>query len=383
MKIYIIAGEASGDTIGAYLLDSISDKHPDTIIRGIGGAKMTEAGLKSQFPMQELSLFGFFEILPHIKNIKRRIAQTIADITAFAPDIVLTIDSPGFCTRVTAPIRKMIDAEKITNCKLIHYVAPTVWVYKEHRAEKFAKIYDKLLLILPFERPYFTKVGLDSVFVGHPVAQLPISDFDFIKNYHIAPNAVILSVMVGSRKSEIKKMLPIFIKTIKRLKKTVPNLNVVFLAMPEFSAHIQRETVGVDIPIYVVSNDEHRRAAIAQSHIALAKSGTGSLEISANNIPCVIAYKMNILSYMIIKSMMKVKFVNLINVISGREIIPELIQLKCKPRHIAKALTALIDDKSLRAKHIADAHDSLLKMGVGKGNPSDIACDEIFNINEE
>ena len=214
-KIYIIAGEPSGDAIGAKIINHIKALSSHVSFYGIGGQEMQKTGLTSLFPMGNISLFGFLEILPHLFNVIKLINLTVKDILDCKPNIVVTIDSPGFCFRVAKKLKKLN-----FNTKLIHIVAPTVWAYKPKRAIKFALVYDHLLSILPFEPPLFEKYNLKTTYIGHPVFEQNFDDVDvdlFKKKHNIPNSEKIICVTPGSRKSEIIRLLPIFLSALEKV----------------------------------------------------------------------------------------------------------------------------------------------------------------------
>mgnify|MGYP002524129559 CR=1 FL=1 len=197
LKIFIIAGEVSGDVLGAKIMQEM----PGVQFIGIGGQNMTDKGLKSIFPMSDLSVMGIFEVLGHLNTLTNRIRQTVAEILKEKPDIVLTIDSPGFAKAVIKSVKKQGISRKT---KFYHVVAPQVWAWREKRAKKYAKIFDKLYAFFDFEIPYFTKYGLKTIAVGHPIA-------DGLDKYKPTDKEQkIITFVPGSRMSEVKKLLPLF-----------------------------------------------------------------------------------------------------------------------------------------------------------------------------
>ncbi len=254
---------------------------------------METEGLKSLFPYYELSMMGFIEILPYIFNLMARIQSTVEDISAKHPDAVITIDSPGFCFRVVDKLRK----EKLKT-KFVHYVAPSVWAYKPERARKCARLFDHLLALLPFEPPYFEKVGLRCTWVGHPVvAETSIGDgAAFRRKYEIPDQTPLFTLLPGSRKGEVERHMPVFAKAITLLAGQVPDLaiavavpkNVISLIAPYFKECPFRAVI--------TSNEQDKKDAIAASNIAIVKSGTVALEVAMAGVPMVIAYRVNAIS---------------------------------------------------------------------------------------
>ena len=424
-KIFIIAGENSGDKIGALVINQLKEQSSDKIeFKCVGGEMMKKAGVTSIFPISEISLMGFFEILPHIFKLKRLINYTIQTIKDFNPDVVITIDSPGFCYRVASSLRdtksrcswmsylrKQVsnlkrsfkkNVDEIPACagmtnkdglprvashsrndelstKLVHIVAPSVWAYKPQRAAKFAKVYDLLLTLLPFEPPYFEKEGLKAVFAGHFAFEQKLCDDPniFRKKYKIKDDEKLLCVTPGSRKGEVKRHMPIFLDTIKLLQKD-HKLKAVFLAAsPEIKDLIENYTRG-DKTIIVTLGDKFESYKAAD--VALAKSGTNSLEISLHGTLQIVAYKVNWLSWWYIKSVALIKYATLVNIIAGREIIPEFLQGNCKAELLASEISKLLKNKGDRQKQIDDTAKILDSMKNKEGLASKISATEILKL---
>lgn len=357
-KIYFIAGEASGDFIGGRIIQNLKNDQELKII-GIGGRNIEEAGnFESLFPISEINFMGFFEVIPHIFKIKKLINKTVEDIINNKPDILITIDSPGFTYRVAAKVR-----ERLLALKMIHIVAPSVWAYKEGRAAKYAKIYNCLFALLPFEPPYFTKVGLDCRYIGHPIMEQEFySDKAALRQeFKIDKDAKVLCVTLGSRKGEILRHLPIFIPAIEKVYDDHKNLMVIFpLANLDHERIIKPflEKVRFD---YIFSYE--RLKSYAVSDLALAKSGTNTLEIAASGTPMIVAYKVNIFSFIIIRLLIKIKYVTLINIIGNREIIPEFIQFNCEANLISDKLKELLLNPQKVDKQIMESHKILQELG--------------------
>lgn len=338
--IYLIAGEASGDTIGSKLINSLKDHYGESItLSGIGGELMEKAGIISLFPMQELSLMGFVEIIPHVFSLKRRIKQTVSDIIAKQPDILITIDSPGFNNRVITKLKAQgFDAP------IIHYVAPTVWAYKPKRAAKAAKLYDHLLTILPFEPPYFEKEGLKTTFVGHPYAWEWRTKGDgqaFRAKHAIANHTTAIGLMPGSRINEIIRHLPIFHDAIERLAHKKPH--IIIPVREDMADFVLSQTANWPCHVHLAIGEDEKKDALDACTLALAKSGTISLECALAEVPTITAFDGNRISIWIAKRMVKIAYVNLINIMSNKLIIPEYIGNDCTSHNLARILNLYIE----------------------------------------
>lgn len=380
VKVYFIAGEISGDFIGSHLIVSLKKLYrtggENIDFLGVGGALMEEAGMaKSLFPIQQISLIGFAEILPHLFKITKLMTQVVEDIKHQKPDLLITIDSPGFTYRVVQKIRKLRP-----HLKILHIVAPSVWAYKPSRALKYAKIYDYLFALLPFEPPYFQKVGLNCRYIGHPIVEqnfyVGISKKQLREElpiYAIDLDIKILSVTCGSRRGEILRHMPIFVEAINLVARQYPNLLVIFVLADV--AHQSLLTPFLESPAFNYHFSTNRLQVFAASDIALAKSGTNTLEIAACNTPMVVAYKLNILSYWLIKFLIKIKYISIINIVADRAILPELIQFNCTSPKIAAALISLLDNRAQIDKQLKESKKILVELGFNSmHSPSDIAA---------
>jgi lipid-A-disaccharide synthase len=328
--IYIVAGEHSGDQLGSRLIAALKNSIPIRI-SGLGGAHMQAQGLKSLFPMEEISVMGFAEVLPHIFRLKRRIRQVADDIEVKRPDIVVTIDAPGFNFRVVEMLRKRNYAAS----RFIHYVAPTVWAYRPQRAAHTERLFDGLMTLFAFEVPYFTACGLDTCWVGHEAA------------WHATPKdaAVIdenlLAAFAGSRRSELKRHIPLFREVTSILSRTHPSLKMVMPLPETLRSYAESLTQNwpCNLTLYAASE---RETVLKHAKIALCKSGTISLECALSGTPMVITYRANPISAWVVRRTLRTKFVGLPNILLGREAVPEYIQERATADTIANALSKLL-----------------------------------------
>lgn len=365
-KIYFIAGESSGDFIGQQLIQNLGK---DISFVGVGGPMMEASGMgKTLFPINKINLMGFVEILPHIFMLNKLIKNTINDILNHQPDILITIDSPGFTYRVAKKIRLLLPSLKI-----IHVVAPSVWAYKPSRALKYAKVYDCLFALLPFEPQYFHRVGLDCRYIGHPILEQKFYHDKSLLKKELQITGTLLCVTAGSREGEILKHLPIFYKTLEIVATKYTDLKVIFvLSNPSHEFLIKQFLLNANFK-YSFSMD--RLKIFAAADIALAKSGTNTLEIAASRTPMIVAYKLNSLSYWFVKALAKIRFISLINIIPNREILPEFIQFNCTPSILSAALIKLLSDQQNAEQQITQSSEILSQLGFqSKSCPSLIAA---------
>lgn len=377
-KFFIIAGEASGDLLGSKLIAELKLQNSQSEFIGVGGKLMQEQGLISIFPMEELSVMGFLEVVPHIAKLLRRIKQTAEIIEQEKSDFLITIDSPDFCFRVVKKLKNF-------RGKKIHLIAPSVWAYRPKRAEKISKLYDLLLAILPFEPPYFEKYGLKTVFIGHPIVE-NVPDFSakelenskFRKKYSIKEDDVVICITPGSRNGEVKKIFPEFIGAINLLVEKIPNLKIVIPLVDKTRNLVSQMAKNLKTEYFLIEKEEKNSAFFA-TNFALAKSGTNTVELSLYRIPMIVAYKINFLTHFIVKKMVKIKFANLINLILNKELIPEMLQNNCESKQISHCLEKLILDKNFAQKQISESLAALKLMRLESSeNPSKKAAMEIL-----
>lgn len=367
-SVFLIAGEPSGDVLGARLMAALRDLTGGEVsFSGVGGERMRDQGLSSLFPMTELAHFGLLEVLPHVRALRRRIAQTTDAIIAARPDVVVTIDSPGFTMRVARRVR-----EAAPEIVLVHYVAPSVWAWKPGRAKKYARVFDHLLALLPFEPPYFLKEGLACDFVGHPVVEGAESGDGrrFRRERGISETAPLLVVLPGSRRGEVTRLLPIFGETVRRLRERRPDLVVVVPTVETVRSRVRAATDTWPGGAIVIEGERDRRDAFAAARAALAASGTISLELALARLPAVIAYRLNPITYRIAKALVRVKWVNLVNIMLDRGLVPELLQGLCRPDTLAAATARLLDDEAARHEQITAADTISRLLGADDEPPS-------------
>ena len=386
MKIFIIAGEDSGDKLGSAIIDGlreVTDVPPKFV--GIGGNGMISRGLESIFPMSELSVMGFVEIASKYKSLKKRLNQTISSILEEKPDILLTIDAPEFCFRVAKEV-KLLNK----NIAVAHYVAPTVWAWRPNRAKKISNFIDQILALFPFEPRYFHDVGVRCDFVGHPIVSETLADeesvTEFKKAYSLTDEPVILC-LPGSRKSEIDRLMPVFGETLEKFSNALPNARFILPSTPDVYEYSKKflDCMPKDI-IFLTPEKfgeekylEFKKASFKISRLALAASGTVSLELAANNTPMVIGYDMNFLSRKIIGLMLKIDTVNLVNLVTGNRNIPECIGSNFNSE---KLFLEMVRVYSNNLNQIKDFKTTMDLLGINKEPPNVRAANSLLNLFE-
>ncbi len=366
MKLYLLAGEPSGDKLGAALMAGLKELAPDIEFRGVAGPLMQAQGMESLFPMDELSVMGIAEVLPKYLHLKRRLHETAQDCLDWSPDALLTIDSPDFSLRLAKLVKDK------TAVKAIHYVAPSVWAWRPGRAAKMAAHIDHVLALLPFEPPYMTKAGMTCDFVGHPVVAETVATKPEVHAFLSETglnDAPLVLVLPGSRKSEVEQLGTVFGDVVSQLLAAKPEARVVVPAAASVAAAVQDavrnwpgNTMVID-PRDDPAAEDKKRAAFAAADVALAASGTVSLELAANATPMVIAYDMSWLSWQIMSRMARIDTVTLVNLIVERNVVPEFLGPACKAPDIADAMLGLLDDKKARMDQMAAMNSTMVKLG--------------------
>lgn len=317
-RVFIIAGEVSGDVLGGRIMTEMRGAE----FVGIGGENMQAAGLKSLFPMSDLSVMGIVEVLAHARTLTRRIHQTVAAIIAEKPDVVLTIDSPGFAKSVIKHLRKSADGQKLiaNGLRFHHVVAPQVWAWRSGRAKKYAKIFDKLYAFFDFEVPYFTKHGLETVAVGHPIADKLVGKY---KAKQTAEK--IITLIPGSRMSEVRRLMPLMCDVVDMLVRNgYRGYKFVIPTVETTADFIAQETAKWSVQPILVSADK-RYDIYSKTYIAIAASGTVTAELAMLHVPTIVVYKMNPLTMWIGRRLIHVNWVSLVNILLNRSVYPELL----------------------------------------------------------
>lgn len=382
MRIFILAGEPSGDRLGAALMAGIKELQPDVTFEGVGGLMMQEQGLASLFPMDELSVMGVAEVLPKYRALKARLLQTVDAVVTQQPDVLITIDSPDFSFRVAKRVKAQSDVPTV------HYGAPTVWAWRPGRAAKIAKFIDHLLTLYPFEPPYFTKHAMSCDFVGHPVAAEPVASAEeiavFRARYDLGDHPILL-VLPGSRRGEVRRLAGIFGEAVAPLVADRPEFRVVVPAAPAVVDMVREAVASWPVPALVLDSanadpetaKSQKRAAFRAAELALAASGTVSLELAAADTPMVIAYRMHWTSHMIFRIMSVTDTVTLVNLVSDTRTIPEVLGEACVPRNITTALRAVAEAPEAQRAAMAE---TMVRLGQGEASPGPRAARSVLDF---
>ena len=370
----MIAGEPSGDKLGAALMAGLKDLAGDVEFQGIGGSAMMAEGLKSQFPMSELSIMGIAEVAPKYFHLKRRIRETAEAVIKANPDVLITIDSPDFCLRV-AKIVKSEEVEGRTfghDIPTVHYVAPSVWAWRPKRADKMAQWIDHVLALLPFEPPYMEAAGMTCDFVGHPVVAEEVAseaEAAALRAQYEIGSAPLVLALPGSRRGEVSRLAERFGDTLAQVQKAHPDMKVVLPVAQGVEELVREATSNWSVkPILIPANQPGQKsAAFRAADVALAASGTVSLELAAASTPMVIAYDMNWLSRLLIGRLLKIDTVTLVNLVSETRVVPEFLGAECMPENITPALLDVLADPSAQNDAMALTMERLGKGGDAPG----------------
>lgn len=372
MRVFILAGEPSGDRLGGALMQGLKTLCPDITFDGVGGPLMQAEGLKSRFPMSELSVMGLVEVLPKFFHLKRRITETAQAVLETQPDVMITIDSPDFSLRVAKQVKAQSDI------RTVHYVAPSVWAWRPKRAAKMAKVIDHVLALLPFEPPYMEAEGMDCDFVGHPVTTEPVAGEHEIREFREANgigDAPVLLVLPGSRRGEVERLAPVFGAGLRRFHARNRDMRIVVPAVPHLSGFVSEQIADwpgspVVIDAQLIGQEKagrYKRAAFASAELALAASGTVSLELAATSTPMVVAYDVNWLTRQIAHRMVNLDTVTLVNLISETRVVPECLTWDCTPENIAESLAQVRADPQAQADAMAVTMERLGRGGEAPG----------------
>ena len=376
----MVAGEASGDALGARLITALKQRHIGPLaFSGVGGAQMAAVGMDSLYPIADLSVMGLAEVLPRLRLLLNRLAETSDHGRAVQPAALITIDAPGFSLRLA----KRLAGEGIP---LIHYVAPQVWAWRPSRARHWAARIDHLLALLPFEPEFFREFDVHCEFVGHPVIEgleeMPGNGAAFRRVYGVNAGVPLLALLPGSRVGEASSLLPIFAQAAAKLHKERPELHVVMPTVEQVVSTVTDAVKTWPMPVHVVQGPSLRADAFAAADAALAASGTVSLELALRGVPSVVAYRANPITAALVRRMLLLPYVALPNILAGELVMPEFLQENCQPAGIADALSELLDNTDRRSEQRQKFSNISEMLGRGCVAPSLRAAEAILRLLE-
>ncbi|WP_417434947.1 lipid-A-disaccharide synthase [Idiomarina abyssalis] len=356
-KIAIVAGEHSGDLLGAGLMQAISKRHPGAYFIGVGGPLMAEQGMDSYFPMDDLAVMGIAEVVQQLPKLLRHRKKLVQYLIEEQPDVMIGIDAPDFNLTVETRLKN-------AGIATIHYVSPSVWAWREGRIKGIKKAVDHVLCLLPFEKDFYDKHGLPATFVGHPLADdIPMQwqQTPARKELKLEPESEYLAILPGSRKGEIARMAPVFLRVAKKIAEKYPNLRFVAPMISDARAEQFQELIKQYSPELTIALPVgESRKVMAASNYLLLTSGTVALEALLIKRPMVVAYRFHWLSYQIIKRLFHAPFFSLPNLLAGKEIVPELAQSEASEEGIEQALVELIEqDNTVLLEQFKTIHQQL------------------------
>ena len=362
-RIFILTGETSGDKLASKVISKLKNLNPNIDYLAVGGEYLRALGIKSIYDLKEVTYLGFTKVLLNVFKIKKKINETADKIIEFNPDILFSVDSPDFTLRVAKKVKKLKP-----NIKIIHFVAPKVYVWRENRVKHLKSFLDHVLLLFPFEKKYFDRENVNSTFTGHPLLEeQEKSKIDL--SQIINKDKKVFSIYPGSRLSEINILVPILFKFIKLMNAKYTDMFFVFHSTFQYSRLIKNLLSKVGFKNCEVINDEKIKSQVLkQSMFAVAKSGTISLEICNAKIPSIIIYKMNSINFFIVKTLVKVKFANIINIAANEEIIPELLQSRCNSKSIFNKVDELLKDQQALEKQVYKTQEIISKFKTNKSS---------------
>jgi len=369
LTLTLVCGEPSGDLLGAQLMMRLKSLAGSRIIfSGVGGPAMSGEGLQSLFPIDVTAVMGFGEVIPRIPEILRRVRRAGDYVLSAKPDALVCIDSPDFTHRIAQRVRRYDPSISTVN-----YVAPQVWASRSYRAKKMARYFDLVLALLPFEAQFFETHGLHARFVGHPVIERQAriqGGAELRRRFGISPETPLLAVLPGSRFSEIRPLLPIFRETIQAVQRAVPGLGCILPTIPHIAAAVRQLTAAWPVPLHIVEDEADKFAAFGAADAALAASGTVTTELALAGVPMVVVYKVGLISHAVAKAIVRVPHVSIVNLLLGREAVPEFLQARCRPELVAPAVVQLFRDEAHRNRQKHDLREAIHLLGGDDEPPS-------------
>ncbi|HYZ33766.1 MAG TPA: lipid-A-disaccharide synthase [Crenalkalicoccus sp.] len=380
MLVWICAGEASGDLLGARLMAALRRQRQGVAFAGIGGPRMAEQGLSSLFPMEDLALMGLLEVLPKLRRLAGRLDQAAAAIAAARPAVLVTIDAPSFTLRLAARVRPL-------GVKVVHYVAPQLWAWRPGRVKALKQRVDRILALLPFEPAFFEAAGIPVRFVGHPVLEGGAGEGDaarFLAAHPILPGERPVLVMPGSRRTETARLLPVFGAALRQAANDLPGLRPIVIAGRLVEAAVRQAAAGwPNGPILVPDGPGKADAfaAVARAGGAgLIKSGTSSLEMAVAGVPHLVAYRVNPVTAEIVRRLIRVPHASLVNLLAEREVVPERLQEACRPKPLAETLLRLLREPEAMAAQRVGFAEALGRLRPAEGPPSEAAARAVLEL---
>ncbi|XJP91993.1 lipid-A-disaccharide synthase [Pseudomonas sp. B21128] len=368
LRIALVAGEASGDILGAGLMRALKAQHPSVEFIGVGGPLMQAEGLTSYFPMERLSVMGLVEVLGRLRELLKRRKELIATLIAEKPDAFIGIDAPDFNLNIELKLRQ-------AGIKTVHYVSPSVWAWRQKRVLKIREGCDLMLTLFPFEAKFYEEKGVPVRFVGHSLADaIPLQADRAAARAELGlPDGPLVALMPGSRGGEVGRLGALFLDTAQRLRALRPGVRFVMpCASPERRVQLEELLAGRDLPVTLLDGKSH--LALAACNAVLIASGTATLEALLYKRPMVVAYRLAPLTFWILKRMVKSPYVSLPNLLAQRLLVPELLQDDATVEALAQTLSPLIEGGEEQTRGFDEIHRTL------RLDASNQAADAVLNL---
>lgn len=378
VTIMLVAGEPSGDQLGAQLMTALKRVDKDVSIVGSGGPAMIAQGLKPLFTIDATSVMGLREVVPRIPGILRRVREATDFALKSRPDAVVIIDSPDFTHRIAQRLKRF--DRSITT---INYAPPQVWASRSYRAKRMARYIDAVINFFPFESEFFQRYGIPAYCAGYPVverANRMQGGAAFRKAHGIAAGAPVLAVLPGSRRNEIRFILPVFRNAVEILAREIPGLVSVIPTVGHVAGLVRSAAADWPSPVQVIEDDDERFAALDAADAGLAASGTVTTELALARKPMVVGYKLGWLTYLLARPFVHVSSIVLINLVLERQAVPEFIQGACTPAALARGVKPLLVDQQARARQLRDLDEAVRAFGLGSESPSERAARAVLAI---
>ncbi|MBU4260795.1 MAG: lipid-A-disaccharide synthase [Proteobacteria bacterium] len=362
LRIMIVAGEASGDLHGAHLVAAMKQLAPDLSLCGMGGVELRRQGVDILYDAAKMAVVGLVEVIAHLKDIRAARNILADELRNNPPNLLILIDYPDFNLLLAQKARQF-------GIPIFYYISPQVWAWRSGRVKKIGRIIDRMAVILPFEKEFYQKRGVEVEYVGHPLldsVRRTMERSDFCRLHQIKPDNILLGILPGSRKKEIRAMLPVFLETAARLRETHGNLTILLPLAPSLTME-DLLACGLDrqgLEIKVISED--RYDLMASCDLVIAASGTVTLELAILDVPMVVAYKVSPLTWLVGKMLVKVDYASLVNLIASREVVKELMQHEATPEKICAALQDILPGSVKRQEMLHDLAEVRRKLG-GEG----------------
>ncbi len=369
--LVLVAGEASGDLHAAHLVEAIKRLDPSITFSGLGGPKMHASGVHLYQDLTKMAVVGFWEVLKHYSEIKKAFHLILKKIDEAKADAVILIDYPGFNLRLARELKKR-------NIKVIYYISPQVWAWKEKRVYFIRENVDKMLVLFEFEKDFYARFGIDVDFVGHPLIdtiKVRTSKADLLKTNNLSTDKLTIGLLPGSREKEIETLLPIMIDTAERLNQEFPQIQFLIIKAPTIAKSlIEKYLQSTTLNYRIVEN--YIYDGINACDLCTVASGTATLETAILQKPMVVVYKTSLLTWVLAKFFIKIKDIGLVNVVAGERIVPECVQFKATGKRIAQELRNIITDEL----KIADIKTKLkaVKNSLGTSGASQRAAEEVL-----